>query len=299
MTDNSLDGQVQPVARAPDQTRRAGTLGLTRLKQQGGVTVFSTIAGRRVQVASFGSGPGVLVALSGSIGSWEIWQPPLEILSRGWRVVAFDHPGVGETKACAADVGLPLTTEVLWGVLESTEIDSCVVAGDSNNAVIAVQAVLDQPERFRGLVIVNGKVSGFGSDADRSFVVALQRDFERTIQGFASICFPEPDSEHLQAWLVDILRRTGPEACASLLGSYFGVDLRDRLCEIGVPTLVLHGGHDALPGRAVNEARELAASIPGARFELIADAGHVPTLSRPDRVAALIEELMARCYARA
>jgi pimeloyl-ACP methyl ester carboxylesterase len=52
-----------------------------------------------------------------------------------------------------------------------------------------------------------------------------------------------------------------------------------------------------MPGGSADEARDLAARIPGAQFELIADAGHVPTLSRPDRIASLIDDLMARCFA--
>jgi pimeloyl-ACP methyl ester carboxylesterase len=204
--------------------------------------VFCTIADRRVHVVSFGSGPRALVALSGSMGSWEIWQPPFEILSRKWRVVGFDHPGVGETKVPVDEISVAATKDALSGIVEAIGVDKCVVAGDSNNAAVAVQAVLEKPERFCGLVIASGKVSGFGSDGERSFVAALRRDFERTIRGFARTCLPERDSQHLQAWLNDILRRTGPEACAALVESYFGIDLRERLHEIRVPTLVLHGG---------------------------------------------------------
>jgi pimeloyl-ACP methyl ester carboxylesterase len=258
--------------------------------------VFCTIGARRVHIASFGSGPGLLVAISGSIGSWEIWQQPFEILSRRWRVVGFDHPGVGETKVPADEIGVSSTLEVLTGVLDALEVETCVVAGDSSNAVAAVQAALEHPTRFRGLIIASGKVSGFGSEGERAFVANLRQDFERTIRGFATVCLPEPDSEHLQSWLIDILRRTGPEACAALLESYYGIDLRDRLADIEIPALVIHGGHDSLPGGSVDEARDLAARIPGARFELIADAGHVPTLSRPEAVATLFDDFMERCH---
>ena len=54
--------------------------------------------------------------------------------------------------------------------------------------------------------------------------------------------------------------RTGPEACAALVESYFGIDLRERLHEIPIPTLVLHGGLDAMPGGSADEARDLAAA---------------------------------------
>ncbi|PJN93697.1 3-oxoadipate enol-lactonase, partial [Amaricoccus sp. HAR-UPW-R2A-40] len=38
--------------------------------------------------------------------------------------------------------------------------------------------------------------------------------------------------------------------------------------------------------------RAMAASIPGARFEIIADAGHIPGVERPAEVARLIGDFL-------
>ena len=55
--------------------------------------------------------------------------------------------------------------------------------------------------------------------------------------------------------------------------------------------LVLHGDQDRYrPGRC---GKELADAVPGARFERIVDAGHVAHLEQPERVNALIAELLA------
>ena len=57
------------------------------------------------------------------------------------------------------------------------------------------------------------------------------------------------------------------------------MDLTPRLSELRLPVLVLHGSRDWLvPWRSSKRA---AAAIPGARFELIERAGHVPYLSHP------------------
>jgi pimeloyl-ACP methyl ester carboxylesterase len=49
------------------------------------------------------------------------------------------------------------------------------------------------------------------------------------------------------------------------------------------PTLILHGELDVVVPPAV--ARTLAATIPNAELVLIPNAGHVPTITRPDAVA--------------
>ena len=54
--------------------------------------------------------------------------------------------------------------------------------------------------------------------------------------------------------------------------------LHDRLPAIAAPTLVIAGALDPA-GRA--RAETVAAAIPGARFEVLADAGHAPHLETP------------------
>jgi 3-oxoadipate enol-lactonase len=254
--------------------------------------MFHRIGDRSIHAVSFGSGSSTLVAIAGSIGNWEIWQQPLEILSRRWRVIALDHDGVGESKVPTDEVDYERLVQTLLAVLDRYQLQSCVLAGDSNNVAVAIDAVLRQPERFRGLALVNGTAWGYDRPGTRQFVDALQSDFERTVAAFAKHCLPEDESGHLRQWLRDIIGRTGPQACCRLIECYYGVDLRDRLSQLDLPTVVIHGALDRLHPDARADAEQLAAAIPGARLELLERAGHVPTLSHPERVAELLEELL-------
>lgn len=60
-----------------------------------------------------------------------------------------------------------------------------------------------------------------------------------------------------------------------------------RLREIALPTLVLWGESDRIATPAYGAA--YAAAFPNARFELIAKAGHLPQIERPDAVFAAID----------
>ena len=51
-----------------------------------------------------------------------------------------------------------------------------------------------------------------------------------------------------------------------------GFDVRDRLGEIAVPTIILHGTRDSL--FAVDEAERLAAGLPSAELRIVDGAGH-------------------------
>jgi 2-succinyl-6-hydroxy-2,4-cyclohexadiene-1-carboxylate synthase len=84
-----------------------------------------------------------------------------------------------------------------------------------------------------------------------------------------------------------------PEGLAnSLRGAGAGVlpAVTDRLGEIAAPTLLVVGALDA---KYVALGRMMSARIPGARLEVVPDAGHAVHLERPDAFAALVAGFLA------
>ena len=62
--------------------------------------------------------------------------------------------------------------------------------------------------------------------------------------------------------------------------------LRARLAGLALPTLVLWGESDRIVTPAYG--RQFAEAVPGARFELVPEAGHFPQIERLDAVTAAI-----------
>jgi pimeloyl-ACP methyl ester carboxylesterase len=86
---------------------------------------------------------------------------------------------------------------------------------------------------------------------------------------------------------------TGPEAFVrQLMANMSRPDSRPMLSAIRCPTLVVVGDGDEGTTPALN--KEIADGIPGAKFTVIPDCGHLSTIEQPDAVnAALIEWLHA------
>ena len=156
-------------------------------------------------------------------------------------------------------------------------------------AAVAVELALRHPERIQGLALVAGSVVHDENPLMIGFVAALRSEFEQTLEGFVGGCIPEAESQHLRDWLRDIISRTGGERAAALLESFYGTDLSDRLPELSMPTVVIHGEQDVL--RTSDAARAMAAAIPNCKLELLPGVGHVPTLTRPKEIADIIERL--------
>jgi len=68
------------------------------------------------------------------------------------------------------------------------------------------------------------------------------------------------------------------------------LDLRPAIEAITVPTLLLHGEHDALI--PLSAARWLAERLPAAQLAVFSTCGHAPLLTQPERCATLIDDFL-------
>jgi len=81
------------------------------------------------------------------------------------------------------------------------------------------------------------------------------------------------------AAFAESFRSSDPLAFAVALGAIASLDHVDRLAAVTTPTLVVHGGEDALLPPAHAEA--LAAAVPGASLALLDGVGHLSNLEAP------------------
>ncbi len=83
-----------------------------------------------------------------------------------------------------------------------------------------------------------------------------------------------------------------PEAALGFLQALDRWNVRDRLAQLRVPTLVLWGDRDPIVSRASVE--QTAEDLPGARLVIWEDVGHSPMYARPDEFVELMLEHTAR-----
>jgi pimeloyl-ACP methyl ester carboxylesterase len=172
------------------------------------------------------------------------------------------------------------------------------LCGTSMGGMIALEAVRQAPQRVRALALL-----GTSARADTPELVALREaaivEFEagrldavlRANVPFAFHPRVAADSELVRSYL-DFVRRAGADQLIRQNRAVIGrADLRPTLGAIRCPTLVACGDSDLLT--PPDHGREIAAAIPGARFELIAECGHLLTLEQPAAVNALLLDWLA------
>ncbi len=254
--------------------------------------MFIANKGAQLYTVAFGSGPRTILAHGGWIGSWELWTEPFAHLSKTWRTVAYDHRGSGVTIAPVESITMENMVSDIFAVMDELGIEKCVLAGESAGGMVVTNAVLQQPHRFEGLILVDATLHNETGKND-NFIRGLKANYEMTCAGFVDACIPESeaDSAAVRSWGRKILARAASDSAIRLLEYSHGIDLRPSLAEIQIPTLILHGTQDVII--PPSESEYAVSQIPNSKLHLFQGAGHVPTITRPREVAEEINKFFA------
>jgi pimeloyl-ACP methyl ester carboxylesterase len=246
-------------------------------------------------IAGPADGPTVVLAHGWTNGR-EVWAPVAHRLIRaGHRVVLYDQRGHGSSTSGRDGFTIPRLGADLHAVLEAVDARDAVLVGHSMGGMTIQSLATHHPEVLAGrasaIVLVSTAAAGLGRDA-RS-----DRSAQRMVGGRALQALLTTGKGHaffrgiLGATVrrVDLLLAqelflaTAPEARSGWLVAMQGMDLREGIATIDLPTTVLIGSHDRLTPRHL--ADELAATIPGARLVHLEGHGHMLPLEAPEAVA--------------
>ena len=117
--------------------------------------MFIDVNGIKINTVSFGSGEEIFLGISGFVADWRVWSFVFEELSTRMRCVGFDHRGSGESTAPLETISKQSYVDDLFSVMDELGIEKCYLGGESFGGAIALLAILKQPERFKGLILID------------------------------------------------------------------------------------------------------------------------------------------------
>jgi len=243
----------------------------------------------------WGSGP-PLVLFHGGYGSWTHWIRNVLVLARGFTVIAPDLPGLGES----ATPPEPHTAEGLAAILvEGLEIvlprDTAPhIAGFSFGGVLGGHVAAQLGDRLRALTIVGSNGLGLvrqptvlqrvPADASEAEALAAHRHNLGTLM--------IADSAKIDELAVYIQSQNAPRGRVRSRRFSRADTLARALPMVKARLDGIWGERDATAYPHLDErARVLRSFQPGARFEVIAGAGHWVQYEAADRFNAVLAEI--------
>ncbi len=242
-----------------------------------------------------------ILLLHGMFIDSSLWRAQIDPLVRLGRVVALDLPGHGRSDV-PPPFDLPRQAEVLAGALPAMEIRRTVCVGWSWGGALAVHLALRQPEAVIALALLGAYAEAQTRyrKAKYRLLVTVGRRLGVTPWLARSQIAPlmfSARARREQPALVDEFVRAATalprEAVirAAVAATIDQPDILGRLGALTVPTVVLCGRDDRSEPLALSE--HIARAIPGARLEIIPQAGHNLPWERPEEVNRILVPFVA------
>jgi pimeloyl-ACP methyl ester carboxylesterase/DNA-binding SARP family transcriptional activator len=265
----------------------AEALGQARAAPMRLAIAFAPTRHGQVAYADWGRGRETIVVLWGLMSNLEVAldepraRAMLDALARQHRVVMIDRRGTGLSERVGVQPDAPSAAEDIAAVLDHLRIERAWLFGSSVGGTLAIDVALRQPRRTAGLLLWGTSPSGCWSPAtpwglsdeglqlwaDR---LTEPRHYADSLQRFAPSVADDP---WVRDWYARLLRNAGTRlGTVQMLQAYQALDLRARLAEVSVPTLVLQRRGDRVVPAAAGQM--LASGIPGARLAMLEGDDH-------------------------
>ena len=246
-----------------------------------------------------GEGPALLL-INGMGSHLEVWDDTVKDLVRDFRVIRFNHRGIGRSGRLEGPYGVDRMAEDAADLMTALHIPRYAVAGISLGGFVAQALARQQPKRLTALVLVATSLGGADHIApDPEVLTYFQTMFtmtaeERARRGLSLALHPDFAAakpvwfEERVAFMIE--HPPPPATVQAQVLAAMVFQGRDKAESIRVPTLILHGDADRIVPSANGE--KLAATIPGSRLIFLKKAGHLCIIDAAPATARAITDFL-------
>lgn len=224
-----------------------------------------------------------------------MFAPQVEALRDRYRCITWDQRGHGQTGDATAPFSYWDSANDLAALLSELGIERAVLAGMSQGGFLSLRASLTNPALVRALILIDTqagtedpeRLPGYQAMLEEWVANGPSQEMLDVIAGLILGQDYDGTPEWQQKW-----RQIGEENLVHVFTTLASrEDIHDRLAEIDVPALVIHGSDDASIPLEIGQ--RLAHGLPSASIEVIPGAGHAANLTHPEFVNPVIERFLA------
>jgi 3-oxoadipate enol-lactonase len=235
-------------------------------------------------------GRGPALVLIHSLGtSSTLWRDAIAHWKSRYTVVAMDCRGHGKSTSNGG-VTLEDVASDLYALMKVLKLGSADVIGISMGGPVAAWLYTFAPELIRSIVLADTFISI--PEAQPRLAILTKKLETMSMNEFgkeyaSQTLLPATAPERHQALIASIANMSS-QAYLETVRSIFSQDIRAALAGIKIPVLVVVGDQDQRAPVAMS--KEIVSLIPGARMEIIPDAGHLANIDNPAAFYCAIDQ---------
>jgi len=238
-----------------------------------------------------------VLVFSNSLGTdFRIWDEVIARLGDGYRVVLYDKRGHGLSEATPAPYRLDDHVGDLSALLDHLGVTRAAVVGLSVGGMIAQGLAAKRPGLVSKLVLMDtahkiGTPEMWNARIDTVTSKGIGAMSEAIMERWFTPAYRRADNADFIGYTA-MLTRTTVDGYAGTCAALRDADLTQSTAALEMPMMCIVGDQDgSTPPDLVRSTADL---VDGARFEIIADAGHLPCIEKPDETARLLQDFLGR-----
>jgi 3-oxoadipate enol-lactonase len=249
--------------------------------------ILITVGDININYEIQGSGAPLLMIIGLSFSLLDWGNKFTELLAKHYQLILFDNRDAGLTSPSPRSYSIVDMADDAAGLLDALKIPKAHVFGVSMGGAIAQQFALKYPDKLDKLILgctmAGGNCSQMG-------------DIGGVMNGnLLDLLFTPTFIQNHRQELTEFLAETTPmhsrdAALQRQLQAFASHDTCNTSIDIQATTLIITGDKDIAIPRSNSDL--LAAKIPNAKLEIIADAAHGFSYSHPDTTADLIHRFL-------
>ena len=244
---------------------------------------------RRVYYEEHGEGDPVLL-INGLGADHTTWGLQTEFLSKHFRVIIFDNPGIGQTEGPQGPYTSALFADVAAALLRLLGFERAHIVGASMGGLIAQQLAVRHAELVRSLTL---HCSWWRADRRTTALI-------RSWQNYARVATPLDLARQIWLWVLtprffeeradeiaelerEVAANPNPqsaEAFSDQAEACVGHEALEEIASVKAPTLITVGDGDLLT--PPSHSFEIKARMPKATLHVWPEMGHAPFWEIPD-----------------
>ncbi len=253
---------------------------------------YLTVRGSRLHYLEAGTGRPI-VCFHSTPASARFYQPQLDRFSSGYRVIAFDLRGHGDSDKPEGSYAMADFLSDYVEIFEALDLRDFVLVGCSVGGIVAQLYALEHGANLKGLVLIGSPCSRRGRDVAGFHRAVRERGWEAVARGLVDKQLHADTPPSVKAWAVAEYLKTPLHVRAAEEEALLAeIHHTERVVDIRMPTLLVAGVSEE---REIFEQMELMSTrIPDAEWHVIDGAAHMPNFERPEVFDPILNQFLKR-----